>query len=198
VSWVSVKAAATTAPVSAGQSPRRRVSGPRAWAEVVVIGITVALYVAFALEVLLLSRAPGSERSVNLVPFASITTFAFADAPGTGRFAFANLVGNVLIFVPLGAYASWLRRRPTVAVTLVTVVCVSVAVEVVQGVLAMGTSDVDDVILNCVGGLIGILAFRLLTAVLGTPARVRTAMAVLSVLSVPVWCYFLLFIHLRM
>ena len=81
---------------------------------------------------------------------------------------------------------------------MLTVASVSVAVEIIQGVFAVGASDIDDVILNCVGGLIGMLAFWLLSAILRERSRVRTAMAVLSLLSMPVWCYFLFIIRLRM
>ncbi len=75
---------------------------PRAKAETVAILVGFALYAAFALKLLLFSRVPGSERSFNLVPFASITTYAFPHSPATKRAAFANVTGNILIFIPLG------------------------------------------------------------------------------------------------
>lgn len=157
-----------------------------------------ALYAAFLLKLLLFSRAPGSERSINLIPFASIAQYAFSHSPGTARVALANVVGNILIFIALGAYASWLRPRAAAWLTMLTVASVSVAVEIIQGVFAVGASDIDDVILNCVGGLLGILAFRLLSAILRARSRERTAMAVFSLLSMPVWVYFLFIIRLRM
>lgn len=157
-----------------------------------------ALYAAFLLKLLLFSRAPGSERAVNLIPFATIAHFAFSHSPGTARVAFANVVGNVLIFIPLGVYASWLRHRAAAWLTLVAVASVSVAAEIIQGVFAVGTADVDDVILNCLGGLIGMLAFWLLSALLRERSRVRTAMAVASLLSMPAWCYFLFVIRLHL
>ena len=156
-----------------------------------------ALYAAFLLKLLLFSRAPGSERSISLVPFASIAN-AFSHSSGTGRMAFANVVGNILIFIPLGLYVSWLRHRAGAWLTMLTVASVSVAVEIIQGVLAVGVSDIDDVILNCVGGLIGILAFRLLSAILRERSRVRSAMAVLSLLTLPFWLFFLFVVRLHL
>ncbi|MBT8159690.1 VanZ family protein [Arthrobacter sp. GN70] len=178
--------------------PSRRPATKRAKAETVAIVAVFALYAAFLLRLLLFSRAPGSERSINLIPFASIAEYAFSHSPGTARVAFANVVGNILIFIPLGAYASWLRHRAAAWLTMLTVASVSVAVEIIQGVFAVGASDIDDVILNSVGGLIGMLVFRLLSAILRKPSRVRTAMAGLSLLSMPVWCYFLFIIRLHM
>ncbi len=176
----------------------RRLTTKRAKAETLAIFAVFALYAAFLLKLLLFSRAPGSERSINLIPFASIAQYRFSSSPGTARVGLANVVGNTLIFIPLGAYASWLRPRAAAWLTMLTVASVSVAVEIIQGVFAVGASDIDDVILNCVGGLIGILAFRLLSAILRGRSRERTAMAVFSLLSMPVWVYFLFIIRLRM
>ncbi|KHL04808.1 hypothetical protein LK10_03950 [Sinomonas humi] len=177
--------------------PSSRTPTKRAKAETVAIFAVFAIYAAFLLKLLLFSRAPGSERSINLVPFATIAEYASSHAPGTARVAFANVVGNILIFIPLGVYASWLRHR-SAWTTMLTVASVSAAVEIIQGVFAVGASDIDDVILNCVGGLIGMLAFWLLSAIIRERSRVRTAMAVLSLLSLPVWCYFFFVIRLRM
>lgn len=177
--------------------PSRRLTTKRAKAETAAIFAVFAVYAAFLLKLLLFSRAPGSERSINLIPFASIAEYAFSHSPGTERVAFANVVGNILIFIPLGVYASSLRHRAT-WLTMLTVASVSVVAEIIQGVFAVGASDIDDVILNCVGGLIGMLAFWLLSAILREQSRVRTAMAVLSLLSMPVWCYFFFIIRLHL
>ena len=163
-----------------------------------VIVAVFALYAAFLLRLLLFSRAPGSERSINLIPFASIAEFMSSHSSGTGRVAFANVVGNILIFVPLGVYVSWLRQRAAAWLAMLLVALVSVSVEISQGVFAVGASDIDDVILNCVGGIMGILIFRLLSAFLREQSLVRTGMAVLSLLSVPVWCYFLFVVRLHL
>lgn len=178
--------------------PSWRLSTKRAKPETMAIFAVFALYAAFLLKLLLLSRAPGSDRSMNLIPFTGIAEDAFSHSPGTERVAFANVVGNILIFIPLGVYASWLRHRAAAWLTILTVASVSVAVEIIQGVLAVGASDIDDVILNCAGGLIGMLAFWLLSAILRERSRVRTATAVLSLLSMPVWVYFFFIIRLRM
>jgi glycopeptide antibiotics resistance protein len=178
--------------------PSRRFATKRAKAETVAIFAVFALYAAFLLRLLLFSRAPGSERSINLIPFASIAEFVFSRSSGTGRVAFANVVGNVLIFIPLGVYVSWFRRRAAIWPAMLMIASVSVAVEIIQGVIAVGASDIDDVILNCVGGIIGILIFRLLSAILREPSPVRTGMAVLSLLSLPVWCYFLFVVRLHL
>ncbi|WP_457315887.1 VanZ family protein [Sinomonas sp. RB5] len=186
-------------PASAGvDDPRWRSATKRAKAETGIILAVFALYTAFLLRLLLFSRAPGSERSLNLIPFASIAEFLSSHSSGTVRVAFANIAGNILIFIPLGFYVSWLRQRAAAWTTMLTVALVSAAVEVIQGVFAVGASDVDDVILNCVGGMIGVFTFRLLSALLREHSLERTAMAVVSVVTLPVWCYFLFVIRLHL
>lgn len=168
----------------------------RAKVESAVIWVAFALYLVFLAKLLLLSRVPGSERSLNLIPFASIADYLGGPA-AVRRFAFANLAGNILAFVPLGAYLTFLRRRARSWSNVLIVASVSVAVEILQWVLAVGTSDVDDVILNCVGGLIGVLTVVGLRRALRFEV-LRTVVAVASVLAVPVLVFLGLVVRLRM
>ncbi|MEO7015897.1 MAG: VanZ family protein [Leifsonia sp.] len=164
----------------------------------VVIWVVFALYLVLLLKLLLFSRAPGSERSLNLIPFATISHYLFSDSAAVKRFAIDNVIGNVVAFVPLGALLPLLRRRIGIWTNLLIVACASVAVEIVQGVFGLGASDIDDVILNTLGGLIGILFFTLLRVLLHRWSRVITVMAVLSLLAAPILSYFLFAIRLRM
>ena len=174
-----------------------RLMTTRAKLETVVIWAAFGLYVMFALKLLLFSRPPGSERSFNLIPFASISHYLVSGSSGVRRFAFPNIAGNVLLFIPLGTYLSVLARS-TVKRTMLIVASASVAVEILQGLFALGASDIDDVILNCLGGFIGIQFFLLLRAIVRSRDRVRTVVAVLSVVALPVLSYLLFVIRLRM
>ena len=169
----------------------------RARLETVVICTAVVLYVVFALKLLLFSRPPGSERSLNLVPFASISHYLFSDSSDVRRFAFGNIAGNVLLFIPLGAYLSVLTKS-TMARTMLVVASASVTVEILQGVLALGASDIDDVVLNCLGGFIGIQLLLLLRMSLRDRGRLRAVVTALSVVALPVLSYLLFVIRLRM
>lgn len=164
----------------------------------VVIWVAFVLYLVFLLKLLLFSRAPGSERSLNLIPFATISDYLFSGSAAVKRFAIGNVIGNVVAFVPLGAFLPLLRHRTGIGTNLLVVVCASVAVEIVQGVFGLGASDIDDVILNTLGGLVGVLFFTLLRVFIRRWIRVITAMAVLSLLAVPILCYLLFAVRLRM
>ena len=79
------------------------------------------------------------------------------------KYFLLNFVGNIVCFIPFGfLFASLFRYPRTHAGTMVTGVscALSVLVEVIQLVSATGSCDVDDVILNTVGGMVGYLIFR--------------------------------------
>jgi glycopeptide antibiotics resistance protein len=164
----------------------------------VVIWVVLVLYLVFLLKLVLFSRPLGSERSLNLIPFATISDYVFSSSAGVKRFAIGNVIGNIVAFVPLGAFLPLVRRKTRIRTNLLIVVCASVAVEIAQGVFGLGASDIDDVILNSLGGVIGILFFTLLYVLLRSWSRVITVMAVLSLLAVPILLYLLVAIRLRM
>ncbi len=164
----------------------------------VVTWVVFVLYLVFLFKLLLFSRAPGSERSVNLVPFATISDYLSSSSAGVRRFAIGNVLGNVVVFVPLGAFLPLLRRRIGTRTNLLVVIGTSVAVEIVQGVFGLGAADIDDVILNTLGGLVGIVFLTLLRVLLQRWSRLVASMAVLSLMAVPVLLYLLFAITLRM
>ena len=103
--------------------------------------------------------------TINLVPFAGIAR-TVADAAQTGwwwTIAVTIVGGNVLMFVPLGFMLPLLSERfHRFRTTLFVLVACSAAIELAQltvGLAVVGglyrVVDVDDVILNVVGGSIG-------------------------------------------
>ena len=103
--------------------------------------------------------------TINLVPFAGIAR-TVADAAQTGwwwTIAVTIVGGNVLMFVPLGFMLPLLSERfHRFRTTLFVLVACSAPIELAQltvGLAVVGglyrVVDVDDVILNVVGGSIG-------------------------------------------
>ena len=90
----------------------------------------------------------GGDTMVKLVPFVA--------AGGAGASAPVEVVANLVLFIPLGIYLGLLAPRWPWWVAAVTIAGASVALEVTQYVLAVGRSDTTDVIVNTVGGLVGL------------------------------------------
>jgi len=144
----------------------------------------VLLYVVFGFYLFLLAailfRSRVGERSVNLVPFRTIGDY-LADLSGAAHlraFARQNLLANIVIFVPLGVYAVLLNRDKRVWKNLLIVLGATVLAEAVQTAFKLGHGDIDDVILNCLGGLLGILLCKGLYRLCGDEKKARHAVAV--------------------
>lgn len=116
----------------------------------IYIGFTVNL-AGMLLVTLMPTEYP--DRMVQLIPFLSIfETLEYA----TPRAIFNSIVLNVILFIPFGFFIYILTRRPLLTVCLTVIG--SVTIEVLQYVLPIGRiSNIDDVILNTAGGIIGML-----------------------------------------
>lgn len=136
--------------------------------------VLFVIYVVILL-CLLFGRAPNPrglsfpaylQTHLNLVPLRTIRRFARLLIPPVRpylvRIALHNLLGNVVLFIPLGwflpALFPALRSFPmTVLSVLVSVSCV----EILQVVFTVGICDVDDLLLNLLGAFIGYGLYRL-------------------------------------
>jgi glycopeptide antibiotics resistance protein len=70
---------------------------------------------------------------------------------------------NIAVFVPFGFYLAAAIRKLTVVKQILITLLVSLLFEVVQFVLAVGRSDVTYLLMNTLGGTVGIAGFYLLS-----------------------------------
>jgi len=96
---------------------------------------------------------------INLIPFVNMFSSYSNVSSTVGYF---NLFGNVAIFIPLGIFLQLFRKNKRIAPCLVWVFVATLAIELLQLLTGLGIFDVDDLILNFSGGVIGILVYRLL------------------------------------
>ncbi|MDQ0193609.1 VanZ family protein [Paenibacillus wynnii] len=164
-------------------------------------------YILLLIKILFLSRVSILElfdsqrtfvRSINLIPFNSISEYISGSSANLKKFAFGNVVGNILIFIPLGVYLSLFKKNKRVIINLLFIFIVSLFVEIIQGLLGIGTADIDDIILNGLGGWIGILGYKSLLFILRNEKKVQTVITVLSaIVGLPVIYYLLFMIKMR-
>lgn len=89
----------------------------------------------------------------NLRPFQEI----FRYEVGSYNF-YRQVIGNILLFVPFGYFAtSYSKIKKFSGITIVTLLC-SLIIETVQYFIGR-CFDIDDIILNVVGGICGFLVF---------------------------------------
>lgn len=123
------------------------------------------IYVTYALNLLVfgsLYRVQERVRHYNLIPFKTINLYLDGFDKLNFIIIFNNLMGNVLVFMPLGFFLPILftKLRKIGWLTLVSFLCTA-AVEVTQLIFKVGSFDVDDMILNTVGGVAGYLVYLL-------------------------------------
>ena len=95
----------------------------------------------------------------NLIPFKEIFRYSFGS-----RLFFKNVVGNIVLFIPYGIFASMYAKieKPFHAFGLV--LFASATVEITQVIIGR-VFDIDDIILNIAGGMLGFLIYYLTTKV---------------------------------
>lgn len=159
----------------------------------------ILLYGVFAFYILLLGLALFGKyhgpRSVNLVPLRSILAFVTGTDLDSGRaipldpafvrgLALSNILGNIVIFIPLGVYITLFHKDKCIWKNALLVTAVSVAAELVQVIFILGIGDIDDVLLNGTGGLLGVLLCRgLYRLCKGQDGAARRVVAVLAPLA---------------
>lgn len=100
--------------------------------------------------------------TVNLVPIReSVRLFSFYLKHGMWTAIWVNFPGNILMFMPIGFFAGLLSDRPRWWKGTLWTFALSLLIETAQLFVCRGT-DVDDLILNTLGGLLGYGCFCLL------------------------------------
>lgn len=97
------------------------------------------------------------ERPSNLIPFKSILPYLLGEKGFL--IAFLNLAGNIVALVPLGFIVPYLFRNTTWKKALVLAVVSGFIIEFAQFLLKIGIFDIDDVLLNGLGVIIGFRAY---------------------------------------
>jgi len=96
--------------------------------------------------------------SSNFVPFKTIGTYINAIFSGSMNMdiPIKNLVGNFIMFLPMGIYLPYfIKRINKVSIFSIAIIILLFVIEVIQLVTRRGSFDIDDFILNMLGALIG-------------------------------------------
>ena len=101
--------------------------------------------------------------NINLIPFRTIAEFLHDLHGGERSHAMINLLGNVIMFVPLGFFIpAVFKKAEAFRNTMLWSVLAIVCIEIIQLFTLLGSLDIDDVILNLVGAALGYGIYRLL------------------------------------
>jgi glycopeptide antibiotics resistance protein len=125
--------------------------------------ISLVLFISFVGFGMTYPRLDGSFTGVrhNIIPFTTIGTYLFNINSYNLDTWFYNTFGVMLLFFPIGILISILFSKLKKALIVVFILMFSVTIESVQYLTQFGVFDVDDMVLNTVGGVLGIWGFSL-------------------------------------
>ena len=90
----------------------------------------------------------------NFIPFKEILRYKVGS-----KVFMRNILGNILLFVPFGLFVShYIKNKKMYPILLISVL-VSCSIEFAQTKIGR-TADIDDVILNTLGGVIGYFIYK--------------------------------------
>jgi len=106
-----------------------------------------------ALYYLLLSTDNAIAYGSNLIPFKEMTRY-----PIGSKGFFYNVIGNIALFIPFGFFVSYyIKANKTHQISIIAIIT-SLTAEIIQYKIGRAF-DVDDIILNVIGAIIGFLAY---------------------------------------
>lgn len=101
------------------------------------------------------------EYHYNLILFKEIKRFWTYKRTLGVVVVFSNLIGNVIGFMPFGFFMPVLAKKTNRFLTIFLLSLVlSLLIETTQLVFKVGSFDVDDLLLNSIGGILGYIVYQ--------------------------------------
>lgn len=127
----------------------------------------------------------------NFIPFKEISRYTIGS-----RLFIKNIIGNMIMFVPYGFFTGVYVKKSNWKSSFLLVFIASIAIESTQ--LAIGrVFDVDDILLNMVGGMIGYFVYYLLNKMGDLYPKVFKSNLFLDIITVITFLIFGLYILWR-
>lgn len=125
--------------------------------------LTIALFALYILAlvwiiVFKLQFSIGSLQQIRAINFIPFYDKNIKDA----KVYIHDMVYNMLVFIPFGIYICILRRDRPFIRKIAPIFLSSFAFELIQYVFGIGATDINDLILNTLGGILGIGVFHVL------------------------------------
>lgn len=124
----------------------------------------------------------------NVIPFKEIFRYKIGS-----RLFFKNVIGNIVLFMPYGIFSSMYTKIEKPFHAFCLILYASVIVEVTQALIGR-VFDIDDIILNIVGGMFGYYIYSIINKIGDSVPRVFRSNWFLNILSMLVLGLFLSYI----
>jgi len=142
----------------------------------IVVWIVFAIYLALLIKVILLKYPMSMIKHIlnsseisslsfriahsNFIPFKTI--LEYLSKSQNMRISVKNILGNIVAFAPFGFLLSLLIGRINKFKSIIlSAFVLSLMFEIIQLLTAIGTFDVDDILLNLLGAVLGYLFYQI-------------------------------------
>ncbi len=137
----------------------------------IIVFVVLLVYIAIIVKVLVFKNGINfnSHGAINVEPFYTIKnyTLAMKNSNISVKDYLYNIIGNIIIFIPFGIVLPYImfgmKRLNTLFVGFLFVLLI----EGVQFIASLGVFDIDDIILNVTGVMIGIIIYSLAIRIRG-------------------------------
>ena len=108
-------------------------------------------------------RVEHEDYRYNLVLFQEIGRYYYYGIrSGNWNLFILNVLGNIVVFMPIGMFLpSLFSRCKNIFFTTILSLELSLCVELVQLITKVGSFDVDDLLLNTLGGVCGFIVYSI-------------------------------------
>lgn len=140
----------------------------------IVLYFTMAVYAYILMDIILVKSYVSSPmelfstnremlRGVNLVPFKELWVDKMSSS-----FNRTSIYGNIALFIPLGMYITMFvdKKKLSIVKKITIIALVSLSFELFQYIFSTGITDINDLILNTGGGILGIGLYNILKSIL--------------------------------
>lgn len=112
-------------------------------------------------------------RSINLIPFGESVIV-------NGKIYFGEIINNLIVFIPVGLYMGMIWKDKKILKKVVPILSLTLIFECLQYILHVGASDITDIIMNTLGGIIGILVINCLYKIFKNNEKVDKVLNILA------------------
>lgn len=121
------------------------------------------VFVGIASQTIIPQHINVNYSSINLVPFNKFAEIRESAQRGIFSYIVNEVIGNIALFVPVGFLLPLLWKRfEKIWAVLLSCLSISLAIEIIQLGISLRATDVDDLIMNVLGGIVGYFIYALI------------------------------------
>lgn len=152
-----------------------------------ILTLSFAIYILCLFQVVTF-QDDTSWASNNFIPFREILRYDI-----TSRLFLKNVLGNMIMFLPFGFFISFYLKVEKPHLTVLLTIIASLAIETVQMCIGR-VFDVDDIILNVIGGLIGFYIYNFIRKIFAKYQKIMHNELFLNVVAIIILISLMLFL----